>query len=234
VRENLCSIPVSEVFEPRDGCPICRMRDMLETRAVEFIMGDAMMDPDIRVQTNRIGFCEVHLRKMLADPNRLSLALLLHTRVAACAELIGHPPAKPDDTSLVSPPAACFTCEQIDASMRAMYETIYRQYGCEPEFRALVSQQAGLCLPHFRSLYARAEKRMPKALLAQFRARLVALTQKRQREVVSALDAYCRMHDYRSACGDWSAVRGAVEQGINYLTSREITDTLGRGSGARM
>ena len=32
MREDICSIPVNEVFEPREGCPFCRMRDMLEDR----------------------------------------------------------------------------------------------------------------------------------------------------------------------------------------------------------
>ena len=30
MQENICSIPVNDVFMPRDGCPMCRMRDMLE------------------------------------------------------------------------------------------------------------------------------------------------------------------------------------------------------------
>ena len=30
MREDICSIPIHDVFEPRDGCPICRMRDMLK------------------------------------------------------------------------------------------------------------------------------------------------------------------------------------------------------------
>ena len=30
MREDICSIPISEIFEPKDGCPFCRMRDMLE------------------------------------------------------------------------------------------------------------------------------------------------------------------------------------------------------------
>ena len=30
MREDICTIPVSDVFEVNDGCPICRMYDMLE------------------------------------------------------------------------------------------------------------------------------------------------------------------------------------------------------------
>lgn len=32
MRKDICSIPISEIFEPKDGCPFCRMRDMLEDR----------------------------------------------------------------------------------------------------------------------------------------------------------------------------------------------------------
>ncbi len=33
MREDICSIPVNDVFMPKDGCPFCRMRDMLEAFA---------------------------------------------------------------------------------------------------------------------------------------------------------------------------------------------------------
>ena len=37
MREDICSIPISEIFEPKDGCPFCRMRDMLEDRMATYI-----------------------------------------------------------------------------------------------------------------------------------------------------------------------------------------------------
>ena len=49
MREDICSIPISEIFEPKDGCPFCRMRDMLEDRMATYITGAAMMEPDVRV-----------------------------------------------------------------------------------------------------------------------------------------------------------------------------------------
>jgi len=65
MREDICTIPVSDVFEVNDGCPICRMYDMLQTRAVDYITGAAMMEPDVRVVTNKKGFCGTHLYKMV-------------------------------------------------------------------------------------------------------------------------------------------------------------------------
>ena len=56
MREDICSIPVNDVFLPKEGCPFCRMRDMLEDRMATYITGAAMMEPDVRVETNRLGF----------------------------------------------------------------------------------------------------------------------------------------------------------------------------------
>ena len=65
MREDICSIPISEIFEPKDGCPFCRMRDMLEDRMATYITGAAMMEPDVRQTTNEAGFCPRHLEKMI-------------------------------------------------------------------------------------------------------------------------------------------------------------------------
>lgn len=65
MREDICSIPISEIFEPKDGCPFCRMRDMLEDRMATYITGAAMMEPDVRVETNHLGFCHQHFEQIL-------------------------------------------------------------------------------------------------------------------------------------------------------------------------
>lgn len=81
MRESILTIPVSEIFEPKCGCPICRMRDMLEERTIEYIMGAAMMEPDVRMETNRLGFCKIHFEQMRDCKNRLSLALMLQSHL---------------------------------------------------------------------------------------------------------------------------------------------------------
>ena len=52
MRESILTIPVNEVFEPREGCPICAMRNTVEQHISEYIMGAAMMEPDVRMETN--------------------------------------------------------------------------------------------------------------------------------------------------------------------------------------
>ena len=55
MRESILTIPINEVFEPREGCPICAMRNTVEQHISEYIMGAAMMEPDVRMETNRLG-----------------------------------------------------------------------------------------------------------------------------------------------------------------------------------
>ena len=86
MRYDITNIPVAEMFEQRDGCPICRIRNMLEERAVEYITGAAMMEPDIRMETNKQGFCLEHYRQMLKKRNRLSIALMLESHLDEVAQ----------------------------------------------------------------------------------------------------------------------------------------------------
>ena len=79
MRESILTIPISEILEPKEGCPICRMRDMLEQRTVEYIMGAAMMEPDVRQKTNELGFCHRHYGMMFTRKNRLGLGLILES-----------------------------------------------------------------------------------------------------------------------------------------------------------
>ena len=72
MREDICSIPINDIFGPKDGCPFCRMRDMLEDRMATYITGAAMMEPDVRVETNRLGFCKTHFDQILQRGSRLS------------------------------------------------------------------------------------------------------------------------------------------------------------------
>ncbi|MDR0987152.1 MAG: DUF6062 family protein, partial [Ruminococcus sp.] len=83
MRESILTIPITEVLEPNDecSCPLCRMENELCERTVEYIMGAAMMEPDVRIETNKLGFCDKHFARMLKQKNRLSLALMLQTHL---------------------------------------------------------------------------------------------------------------------------------------------------------
>ena len=57
MKEHIYTVPVSEAFEQRDGrCPLCLLREKWENNELDLILGASMMEPDIRIQTNKKGF----------------------------------------------------------------------------------------------------------------------------------------------------------------------------------
>lgn len=90
MRESILTIPVTDIFEPKCGCPICRLRDTLEQRTVEYIMGAAMMEPDVRMETNKLGFCKTHFEQMRACKIDCHLRLCFNHICRICKSIFSH------------------------------------------------------------------------------------------------------------------------------------------------
>lgn len=179
MRDDICTIPISEVFEPKQGCPICRLRDMLETRMVDYITGAAMMEPDVRQETNKSGFCRRHLDQMLQKRNRLSVALTLDTHLKEiCSELdsiSSKGVAKGQLPRLHTALDGCFVCDKIEWGMERLLDTVFRVWQKEPDFQALFREQECLCFPHYVRLMEAGQKSMHKKVYPAFAAEATAL-----------------------------------------------------------
>lgn len=227
MRESILTIPINEIFEPRDGCPICRMRDMLEDRAVEYIMGSAMMEPDVRIETNKQGFCKTHFDKMLGQKNRLSLALLLQSHLMELDKNIFQKKsifeglsAKQKKVSAVN--HDCFVCSKIEWGMSRLTQTVFDMYCTERDFRELFSQQPFICVNHYDMLVSMSERAMDKKYRAEFVKTCSALVKKGLEELIGDVTHYCKMYDYRNsgADADWKNSKDSIERAIRFLTTR--------------
>lgn len=229
MKEKIYTIPISEVFEPREGCPICRLRDMLEERYLEYVMGAAMMEPDVRQETNRLGFCERHFAAMQKRKNRLSLALMLESHLNDLAE-------NRLDARTLAPKGGlfargeqgksltdtCFVCDQMERALGKMLSTVVTQYGKDGEFRALFGEQEGLCYPHYEMLVRAAGKEAGKKEAEAFAQAARGLTEKFLTPLREDVSHFCKMFDYRNsgAGADWGNSRDAIERAVRYLTGR--------------
>ena len=183
MQDSIYTIPVSEVFEPKCGCPICMMRNMLEERCIDYILGAAMMEPDVRIETNKTGFCKEHFDMMMKKRNRLSLALMLESHLAELRHKImdGKSIANLlDKTNRVKKVSkvnnSCYVCDKIDWAMERMLATTLRLYENERSFRELFATQEFLCLPHYELLCTQAAGQMNKKYLNDFIKTASALT----------------------------------------------------------
>lgn len=79
MKETLYTIPLTDAFAASDECPLCFIERKLEQDSIEFILGSAYMESDIREETDKHGFCKDHLKKMYDYGNALGNALILET-----------------------------------------------------------------------------------------------------------------------------------------------------------
>jgi hypothetical protein len=226
MRESILTIPISEILEPRDGCPICRMRDMLESRTVEYIMGAAMMEPDVRIETNRAGFCHTHFQQMLKQKNRLSLALMLQTHLEevdrqlfARKKLFEPKNLKQKKLSEIN--STCFVCEKINWGMESLMKTLFEMY-LNPDIKKLMSEQEYICLPHYDLLLSLAPAYLQKEELNSFNELIGKLTQSYIKQLYKDVSHYCSMYDYRNTGkdADWGNSKDSIERAIKFLVSR--------------
>ena len=95
--QEIYTIPINEAFDKAEDsespiCPFCELYEMLENNALEAVMGAAMMEPDIRIETNRLGFCRGHFNRIYEKGNRLGLALILESHIAEVNEKVFKKP----------------------------------------------------------------------------------------------------------------------------------------------
>jgi hypothetical protein len=204
---------------------------MLEGRIVEYITGAAMMEPDIRIRTNKEGFCLTHYRAMLARRNRLGVALMLQSHLDEVEkQLFGGLPlvgrsAKKAARGAEKQEQSCFICREVDEAMVRLLDNLCAQWEEQADFRRLWEDQPLLCLPHLAQVCAAAERCLPRDGRAAFEKTSRDLAKKALEGLQQDVEHFCRMFDYRNSGGegaDWGNARDAIERSVAFLTGREL------------
>lgn len=227
MRESLLTIPIDEIMEPRDGCPICRMRDMLESRTVDYILGAAMMEPNVRIETNKLGFCETHFHQLLKHNDRLPLALMLQTHLEEVNnELFERrklfEPKDAKKKKLTEINSSCFVCDKVDSGMKRLLQTFFEMFS-QPEFKILLKEQQFICLNHYDLLLSLAPVYLQKDELKEFNSVIGELTQNYIKSLYDDVSHFCKMYDYRNTGkdADWGNSKDSIERTIKFLVSRD-------------
>ena len=69
MKEKIYTIPVNEAFSEDCECPLCHLEKKLESDAVDYTLGAAMMEPDYRILSNELGFCRRHCSMLIRKHN---------------------------------------------------------------------------------------------------------------------------------------------------------------------
>ena len=240
MRDHIHTIPVLDALREPGHCPFCTMYHRLDKNAVDFIMGPAYMDEDIRDATNEAGFCEDHLKKLYAVQNRLGAALLLHTHLKQLQKDISNMTYVIDKNPkssffkkseskieklgkhIKSQQSRCYLCEKIEGTFQRYIETFFHMWPREPEARDLVAALPGFCLPHFGMMMAMAESSLSKKHLDSFLEVVVPLQAAAIATIEADLDWFIQKFDYRNNEAPWKNSQDAIPRTIALLKGTVI------------
>ncbi len=227
--EHIYTIPVNEAFEAsRDdascGCPFCTLYNKLEDNELELILGASMMEPDIRIMTNKEGFCRTHYDMMFTRKNRLGMALTLESHLAELKDEIknggflqkaGERPIK----RISSLEESCYVCRRIEFHFNHMIETAVFLWDEDEEFRAKFSAQPYFCLPHYKRLIACASDRLSKKRSPEMIKEAARIVESYMETLNGDVSWFCKKFDYRYDEEPWYNSKDSVERSMKFLRS---------------
>ena len=236
MKEQLYTIPVNDAFAVDCECSVCSMYDSLEKDAIEFTMGPSYMEDDIRMETNKIGFCTHHVKQLYKHQNRLGLALILHTHMQRTNRdledlLSSDKPVKKGlfakKTENASPVTeyienlnhSCYICNRIDRIFARYLATIYHCYEHDEEFRRKFAASKGFCTKHFGMLYEGAPSSLSGKRLPEFIKTLNEVYLTNMKRVTDDLEWFTDKFDYRNEDEPWKNSKDALPRSMNKTNS---------------
>ena len=227
--ESIYKIPVSEAFdasmERGKECPFCRLYHTLEENELDIILGGAMMEPDIRIRTNKQGFCNDHYGKMFVRKNRLGMALILESHLNELREEMtstaGDLLKGKGSTAIKRAEEladSCYICERIRGNFERMIETAVILYEDDPAFPKKAENQPLYCLPHFTRYLRCAKRSMNKKNYLAFYERVAKPFYGYFDALREDVSHFCKKFDYRFDDLPWGNSKDSVERSIRFLT----------------
>ncbi len=229
--EQIYTIPVNEAFEEsamagEQLCPFCRMYNKLERDELDLILGASMMEPDVRIKTNELGFCPDHLEMMFRRSKRLPLALMMESHLDHVAkEISGNMSSlfigKTADSAqkkLAKLEHSCYVCERIEYNFSRMIETAALLWQNDPAFRDKASAVPCYCLRHYGAFISAAKIRLSKKEFAEFYSSVCAVETKYFDKLREDVSWFCKKFDYRYENEPWGDAKDAPERARDFLS----------------
>jgi hypothetical protein len=232
--EQIYTIPINETFDAFRGnsechCPICALYDKLQENELEIILGASMMEPDIRIMTNKEGFCGTHFDMMFAKRNRLGLALMMQSHLDKIRNdikdrfipdlIMGKGSRAVKEASRLKD--SCYICRRVEHHMANMISTVLLLWQSDLEFRRKLKEQPYFCLPHYSRLLDLAKKKLSKKEFSDFYSDISQPQMKYLDSLYEDVSHFCRKFDYRYEDEPWGNSKDSVERTIKFLSGTE-------------
>jgi hypothetical protein len=226
--EQIYTIPVNEAFDlvsekPECGCPFCVLYKKLQSDEIDIILGASMMEPDIRIKTNEMGFCLSHYNIMLGKKRMLGMGLMLESHLAEVKKrLLGQTllgkKASVAISSLDELEHSCYVCSRIERNLNAMIATAVYLYESDFNFPKKLGSAPYFCLPHYRAMVDYASKKMGKKAFAEFYKTVSEIEEKYVDTLTSDVSWFCKKFDYRYDEEPWYNSKDSVPRAVKFLS----------------
>ncbi|MEG0847639.1 DUF6062 family protein [Niameybacter sp.] len=248
MKDTLYTIPLTDAFNAEDECPFCFIHRRLEQDAISFTLGASYMEDDIRAQTDRLGFCKDHYKKLYDYGNRLGLAFILHTHYQKLEKdldkMFGNldtsspslfkrlkhaTQTNTSESSLATSPLheqldSCYICERIERNFTRYMETFFYLLESNEEFKTLFLNSKGMCLEHFTALLELAPYRLKGETKTFFMNTSKQMLKENLKRLEEDLSWFIDKNDYRNNAAPWKTSQDAIPRGIQKLTGIYVQD----------
>ncbi len=225
--QQIYTIPVNEAFDDviehkEVGCPLCQLYRKLQNNELDIILGASMMEPDIRIKTNELGFCLNHYGMMMRRQRMLGIGLMLESHLD---EIMGKVTPKTllnkagvSISALTKQEESCYVCSRIDNNMDNMIATTAYLFESDSEFLAKYKKAPYFCLPHYRKLIEYASKKMNKKQFADFYEVTHGIVETYLKSLRGDVSWFCKKFDYRYDQEPWYNSKDSIQRSIKFLS----------------
>lgn len=241
MKETIYTIPVNDAYAAGGECPLCSLQMTLDQQLLEYYLGPALMEPDVRKTTNAKGFCREHLQALYAsEANRLGFGLTLHTHLrdlnADLLPMLDEAAAVGRRTLLSgrekdyrgklaaaarrisAREADCVICERLNQTMERYLDVIFYQYFHDSAFQETFDHGPGYCLPHLGLLIEGASRHLSQNQVSVFMPALASLQRRCQETLTDDVEWYTLKFDYRNSDKGWKNSKDALPRTIRRLS----------------
>lgn len=229
MKEQLYTIPVNDAFNEPCECPLCKIYDNLEQESIDFMLGPSYMEDDIRMETNKTGFCTKHIKQLYDRQNRLGIALMLHTHMKHTGEhiekmakscnsskksLFGKKEKSPLIDYIKEIENSCYICNRIENVFDSYIKTVIHCYTHDDDFKKKFNESKGFCTKHYGMLYEYAEKTLNSSALNNFISDLNDIYINNFKRVTDELEWFIDKFDYKNENEPWKNSKDAIQRSI--------------------
>ncbi len=227
--EKIFTIPINEAFDHYEGCPLCRLRAALEETTLSYVLGPAMMEPDVRIKMNETGFCHEHSAALRQMKNKLPLALVIQSHLASVDDLYSVPAAKKKKLFSSSAEAdggeklrelsdSCFVCSKVKDTERRYYSNVAYLWDSDEAFRTKLKKQPYFCVTHSAGVLRAAKRELNAEKYASLYEALCELERARLDEIRAGIDEFVLSFDHRNADAPLSdRARSSIDDAMAFL-----------------